>query len=137
MCHYNGNQFNMGQRIWKWNQKLTRSLAPDGKPFLCHFPRPWNRTEENSTGFGIPVECVHFQSTDICVCEITSGHTWAMLAGLYKSRCYVSHLDYSSVKGAGKQNSATLCLVFGKKEKTNAVLTSVSVLFYSLALPDK
>lgn len=33
-----------------------------------------------------------FCPTDICVlCSVTSGHTWAMLAGLYKSRCCVNH----------------------------------------------
>ena len=30
-------------------------------PFLGRFPRPWNKTEENNTVFGIPGEFVHFQ----------------------------------------------------------------------------
>lgn len=79
-----------------------------------------------------------FSSTGICVCEITFGHIGQCWQVFTKADVVWTILDYSPVKGAGKQNSAILCLEFGKKEITNAVLTSAPVLFfYSLALPAK
>lgn len=81
--------------LCKWNQKETRPLVPvHATTILLPFFPPDPGTKQNKTTLDLASQESLFtcSPTDICVlCAITSGHTWAMLAGLYRSRCCVNH----------------------------------------------
>lgn len=86
-------------------------------PFLGHFPRPWNKLEENNTVFGIPGECVHFQFYRyLCVWDNIWTY-WAMLAGLYKSRCCVNHFGLlTSKRGRQAEQCHSLPGIWQKRD---------------------
>lgn len=75
-----------------------------------HFPRSQNKT---GLEFACQQSLFPFHPADICVlCSVTSGHTWAMLAGLYKSRCCVNHFALLTSK-TGRQAEQCRCSLPG------------------------